>query len=223
MENQVQKFLIKLRKIAQIPEGKRLDTTSGDIEILQDGWVDWIWRIAKNDGRVKAMDTLKAFYQEVVTMDNDLMETERIDISNLHSICKQLIASMQGLRNIKDCPRYKGDQRVSSVIDFIIEDLLTPHIQKLTEYLKGKGISISTVIVITQKGKTAAPISPGTSPAESSSVPDQKGGAKDIKENKETKSDKPKDPPKEPSPPTPPKEDKKDDKKEDTVKAEDSK
>lgn len=173
MENQVQKFLIKLRKIAQIPEGGRIDLTSGDLEIYQDDWFSWIWRNVKNDGRVKTMDALKGFYTDVIAMNNDLMTTECIDISNLQSVAKQLVSSIQGLKNIKDCPKYKGDQKVSSVIDFIVEDLLLPHIQKLNVYLKSKGVEPTSVIVLTMV-KKPLPISPGTSPATDSKIPNDK-------------------------------------------------
>jgi hypothetical protein len=132
MERQIDKCLISMRKIANLNDKSRIDTTRGDVDEYTEGLVNRINRIM-NDSREKALRMLQTKFNDIKEMSRFIIESGKF-VDRLDMIKHALEKSKEGLTLYKNNILYVDDAEIKSTVEHILEVEIPAHILMIDEY-----------------------------------------------------------------------------------------
>lgn len=133
METQIKRSLISLRKIANLSDSSRIDTTRGDIDEFVDTIGGQVYR-ACFDSRERALKLLLSKYAEVKELVRFIVESGKFTDS-LPTLKTSLEKSKEGLLLYKSNVRYKDDKQVKSTIEHLLEEEIPAQITYIESIL----------------------------------------------------------------------------------------
>jgi len=134
-------LIIKLETLSRIPKNGKLNLTANDIEIYQNGWIEWFKRWKNGDGREKTIERLNHFFDHVLQTSNDMINCIAINCEDikdkaedLNAIATELANSIVGINNLRDT--YVDDQKINAQLRFICEQYIAVQYHKIIDSLE---------------------------------------------------------------------------------------
>lgn len=136
-------LIIKLETLSRIPKNGKLNLSANDIEIYQNGWVEWFKRWKSGDGREKTIERLNHFFDHVLQTSNDMITCIQGDpgcddikdkAEDLNAIATELANAIVGINNLRDT--YIDDQKINAQLRFICEQYIAVQYHKIIDALE---------------------------------------------------------------------------------------
>jgi hypothetical protein len=144
MEVQIKKCLISMRKIANLTNKSRIDTTNGDVDEFTESTYATLHRMLW-DSRGRAIRMLIKKFSEIKEITKFIMESNKFT-GNLRTIQHSLVKTKEGLTLYKSNPRYINDMKVKSTVEHLLEDDIPCQIATITEYVSRHKIEDADVV-----------------------------------------------------------------------------
>lgn len=125
MDDNLHGLLNKLRLIASIKPGQKLDTSKPNVDIYQSGWISWIRRKINGDDKDASIRYLTSLYRQVH------QELKKIQDKKSKELFQNVIvSSCDGLINLKNT--YRGFSLTQISLQGIIDDFADPALKLVT-------------------------------------------------------------------------------------------
>lgn len=127
-----------MRKISNLNEQSRIDTSKGDIdEFIETRWSSLVRAVT--DSRTKALSLLMLKFNEIRELTRFITESGKF-IEYLYTFRTALIKSKEGLTLYKNNERYREDKEIRSTVEHILEDEIPSHIIFIDEFIQKSDI-----------------------------------------------------------------------------------
>lgn len=135
MEDRIRKHLAKMRKVNQIDENNKLDTTENDINIYIPTFMNWVKRKVRGDGGIRSTLFLHKMYRDLEKDCNDIVvANSHIHDNFLLSIANELKNNVEAINRFKQ--HYVDNANILADLDCLINDVILHLQKKIYDYLK---------------------------------------------------------------------------------------
>ena len=137
MEDRLRTHLRTIRKINQIDENNKLDTTDNEINIYIPTLINWLKRKIKGDGGIRSITYLNKVYAELDKDCNDIIDAKIVIHNNfLLSIISELTNNIDAINRFKK--HYEYNANIISDLDCLINDVIKHLHKKISNYISDK-------------------------------------------------------------------------------------
>jgi hypothetical protein len=131
-------FIKRLRVISMIPECGKLDTSTGDVKIYSDTFINWVWRKFTGDSKFRTIYYLAKLFNDIGAFSYQLKFNTKIGEKRrvakmLVSIAEHVKYSLVGIRNLVNT--YKEYFEASALLKFIEQIIVVPQYNTLLAFI----------------------------------------------------------------------------------------